>query len=565
MAMVGVLCGCGPRTLTAILPAPVESESHPEAGPISVGKPDAAVVVGNDCSGPEPTGALAERPPMGWNGWNHLKCDTAYNEAEVMAVADAMVKSGMSAAGYQYVNIDDCWATGRGLDGIVQADPIRYPHGIQYVASYVHDRGLKLGIWSSSGSCGHVPNSQGYEAVDATTFASWGVDYLKFANCDADAEQKAEYGRIRDALISSGRPIVLSISAEHFAHWMPAVGHLWRILRSIEPTWDSITANIATDAPLAPWARAGGWNDPDMLEVGNAGLTDNESRAHLAVWAAMSAPLLAGNDITTMTPSTAALLTNSELIAIDQDSLGLQAARIRNETNIDVFAKPLSTCGARAVVVLNRGDTPSNVHLDWSEIWLGQGTATMRDLLQHADRPASADGTTLTVGARDAIALEIVGDEVPRPKGDAYLSDLAWTYVANGWGPAERDMSNGEKLAGDGVPISLRGTTYAKGLGVHPPSLVRFRLGKVCTRFSADIGIDDEVKGNGSAEFEVWADGKMLYDSGPAPLTGSSPVKRVDIDVTGKSELRLFVNPAQDDINLDHSDWADAMVHCARD
>jgi alpha-galactosidase len=514
-----------------------------------------------DCGGPAPTGALAERPPMGWNGWNHFKCDPAYNESFVLAVADAMVKSGLLAAGYQYVNIDDCWAMGRAADGTVLADPVRYPHGMKYVADYVHARGLKLGLWSSSGPCPHEPNSEGHDVADAATFAAWGADYLKYANCQTDPEQQAAYQRMRDAIASAGRPVVFSISAEHFAEWMPGMGHLWRIAHSIDPTWDAITANIATDAPLAAWAHASAWNDPDMLEVGNGALSDGENRAHFAVWAAMAAPLLAGNDITTMTAGTASILTNHEIIGIDQDPLGLQAAPVRSDASIDVFAKPLARCGARAVVILNRGDTAANVHLDWSEIWLGSGTATLRDLFAHSDRPASATGTSVEVGPHDAVALEVVGEEAPRPKGDAYLSDLPWTYAVNFWGPPERDSSNGEMLPHDGMPIALRGKTYAKGLGIHAPSLLRFRLGKACTRFSADVGIDDEVMGRGSANFQVWADGDKLFDGGV--VTGTSRAQHVDVDITGRRELRLFVSTALDGTAQDHGDWADAMVHCA--
>jgi alpha-galactosidase len=526
--------------------------------------PDATVsdaAAGDDCGGPAPTGALAELPPMGWNGWNHFKCDPSYDESFVLAVADAMVKSGMSAAGYQYVNIDDCWAMGRAADGTVLADPTRYPHGIKYVADYVHDRGLKLGLWSSSGPCPHEPSSEGHEQADAATFAAWGVDYLKFANCQTDPEQQAAYQRMRDAIASTGRPMVYSISAEHFAEWMPSMGHLWRIARSIDPTWDSITTNIAINAPLAAWAHRSAWNDPDMLEVGNGALTDGETRAHFAVWAAMAAPLLAGNDITTMTAAAADILINREVIAVNQDPLGLQAAEVHTDANIDVFAKPLSRCGARAVVILNRGNAAADVRLDWSEIWLGPGTATQRDLFAHTDRPASPAGTTVTVGAHDVVALQIVGEEAPRPKGDAYLSDLAWTYAVNFWGPPERDSSNGESAPGDGVTLALRGKTYTKGIGVHAPSLLRFRLGKACSRFTADVGIDDEVAGHGSANFQVWADGEKIFDGGV--VTGTSRAQRVDVDVTGRRELRLLVSDALDGTAQDHSDWADAVLHCA--
>ena len=184
------------------------------------------------------------------------------------------------------------------------------------------------------------------------------------------------------------------------------VGQLWRVAPSIDPTWESVKTNIDTNAPLAAWARSGAWNDADMLEVGNTGLTESEGRAHFAVWAAMASPLLAGNEITTMTPSTAALLTNRELIAVDQDSLGLQAARVRSETNVDIFAKPLRNVRcASSRHPESAAMTPPNVQVDWSEIWLGPGMAAMRDLFQHTDRPAAVGGTTVTVGAHDAVAL----------------------------------------------------------------------------------------------------------------------------------------------------------------
>jgi alpha-galactosidase len=298
-----------------------------------------------------------------------------------------------------------------------------------------------------------------------------------------------------------------------------------------------------------------------MLEIGNGSLTPGEQRVQFAVWSILSAPLIAGNDLAAMSEESRAILTNAALIAINQDPLGLQGALIRREGDVDVLAKPLSACGARAAVLWNRGEEAATVSLEWSELWLAAGAAEVQDLWAGAPLAAGADGVTVTVPAHDAVALRVTGVEPPRPAGNVYLSDLPWTYATNGYGPVELDTTNGEDMALDGATIRLRSATYANGLGVHGPSLIRYRLGRACTRFIAEVGIDDDQRGNGSVSFEVWADGERLFETGR--LTGETPSRSVSVDVKGRWEVRLFVGIGGDTFAMDHGVWAGARLECA--
>jgi alpha-galactosidase len=264
-----------------------------------------------------------------------------------------------------------------------------------------------------------------------------------------------------------------------------------------------------------------------------------------------------------MTESTRAILTNQEVIALDQDPLGLQGAPVPHDaesSDVLVLAKPLASCGARGVVLFNRGVTAASASVSWSDIGLLPGSAVVRDLWAHVDRDPVVDGITVSIPPHDVVALKVVGTEPARPRQDAYLSDIPWTYTTNGWGPVERNTSNGEIKAGDGQPMRIRGRTYTKGVGAHAPSLIRYRLQQACTRFTADVGIDDEVLGAGSVVFQVWSDGGKLFDSGL--VTGTTPARHIDLDVTGRRDLRLFVGTGGDGNGQDHADWADAHLSC---
>ncbi|WP_329740859.1 glycoside hydrolase family 27 protein [Dyella sp. A6] len=342
---------------------------------------------------------LARTPPMGWNSWNAFHCNVSAKLVE--ATADAMVASGMKAAGYTYVNIDDCWLLKqRGPHGELVPDPAKFPQGIKAVADYVHSKGLKLGIYESAGAttCAGYPGSLGHEKQDARQFASWGVDYLKYDNCgDRDGETyEQRYTAMRDALLATGRPIVYSLcewGRKSPWRWAPSVGNLWRTTQDITPRWHTdqpdnqypqgILDILDQQAALSHASHPGAWNDPDMLEVGNGYLSDNENRAHFSLWALLNAPLIAGNDLRHMSDAVRSILTNREVIAVDQDWGGRQGYRVHRNGNADVWAKPMSD-GSVAVILLNRGRGPLHIATTAAAIGLKHAASyTVRNLWQH--------------------------------------------------------------------------------------------------------------------------------------------------------------------------------------
>ena len=510
---------------------------------------------------PAPTG-LAPTPPMGWSSWNKFACQI--NAAVVRQIADVMESSGMVAAGYQYVNIDDCWALAeRAADGSVQVGA-NFPDGIKPVADYVHGKGLKLGIYSSRGpkTCAGRVGSEGYEALDAANYAAWGVDYLKYDNClPTTLDQRTQYQTMKDALTATGRPIVYSLCAWNFYEWGIGMGQLWRTTSDIKDTWESLIGNFLTNRNFAAYAGPNGWNDPDMLEVGNGALTIEEYRAHFSLWAVASAPLIAGNDLRYMTDAIKTILTNAEAIAVNQDALGLQGTDVRMDGDLSVWAKPLNESGARAVVLLNNGTTAADITVNFAEIGLWGAEADVRDLWAGQPLGTFERSYTANVAPRAAVMLKVSGAEPAPPAGSVDLGDVQWIYAANGLGPVERNRSNGASARGDGAGISLRGTSYDKGLGVAGPSAVIYRLGGVCTSFSAEIGVDDSTNGSGSVVFQVFADAEKMYESGV--LDGSSAAESVTVDLTGKHRLKLMVTNAGDGNSWDRASWANAKIECA--
>jgi alpha-galactosidase len=353
---------------------------------------------------------VARTPPMGWNSWNKFGCNI--NDALVRATADAMVSSGMQAAGYQYVNIDDCWsAMTRDANGNLQADPVKFPNGIKAVADYVHSKGLKFGIYGDRGTttCANYPGSYGHEVQDAATFASWGVDYLKYDNCAAVGDMQTDLAKMRDALAATGRPMVFSIST----WWMslptfPELGNMWRTTSDITDSFSSVMSIIDTNNNTAQYAGPGHWNDPDMLEVGNGGMTDTEYRAHFGMWAIAAAPLIAGNDLRSMSQATIDILTAPEVIAIDQDVLGIQGIKITdNGAGLQVWAKTLSGTNTKAVALLNRSAATANITVNWSDIGLS-GSATVRDLWARVDRGSFSGSYTASVPSHGIVLVKVV-------------------------------------------------------------------------------------------------------------------------------------------------------------
>jgi len=358
---------------------------------------------------------LARTPQMGWNSWNHFHC--TINETLIRATAKAMVTTGLKAAGYNYVNMDDCWALSRTANGTIVADPRAFPSGIKALADYVHSLGLKFGLYSDAGleTCAGRPGSLGYETSDANTYAIWGVDYLKYDNCnDNNIPPEIRYPVMRDALNKTGRHILYSMcewGVDNPATWAPTVGNSWRTTGDISDNWASMLNNLDINNMVSAFAGPGGWNDPDMLEVGNGGMTTTEYIAHFSLWAVVKAPLLIGTDVTNMSPDTLSILTAPEVIAVNQDPMGIQGRRVqrRNATQTEVWAGPLSDHSV-AAVLLNRSPMAASITVNWARIGLNLNTiCTVRDLWARQTITSSVSGSwTAAVPSHGAVFVRII-------------------------------------------------------------------------------------------------------------------------------------------------------------
>lgn len=374
---------------------------------------------------------LCRLPPMGWSSWNTFACNI--DESLIREIADVMVEKGLLEAGYQYVNMDDCWHGERDADGFIQANAERFPNGIAPLADYVHSKGLKLGIYSDAGSetCGGKPGSQGYEYQDALQYARWGIDYLKYDWCNTEnVNSKGAYALMAKALRQSGRDIVFSLCEwgdTRAYSWAQEIGHLWRTTGDVNCCFDceldfggwkslGVLQILDKNEPLRRFAGPGHWNDPDMMEVGN-GMTVNEDRAHFSMWCMMAAPLILGNDIRTMSKETEEIILNREMIAIDQDSLGVQGLRYRVESGLEYWLKPLQD-GAWAFCILNRTLQDRTIQLDFASFNMydnlsghafrsASHTYSVRNVWSHKDEAASDKVRKVTIPAHDVVVYRL--------------------------------------------------------------------------------------------------------------------------------------------------------------
>ncbi len=364
---------------------------------------------------------LAATPPMGWNSWNHFA--GRIDDATVRAQADAMVASGMKAAGYLYINIDDTWEGQRDGQGIIHTNQ-KFPD-MKALADYVHAKGLKLGIYSSPGpkTCAGFEGSYGHEEQDAQTYAAWGIDYLKYDLCSfntmmrgaATPELKHQmmldaYTKMHNALLKTGRPIVFSLCQygnDAVWRWGASVGgNAWRTTDDIQDRYLSMSNIGFGQAGLAKFAGPGHWNDPDMLEVGNGGMTLDEYRTHMSLWAILAAPLLAGNDLTKMSPDTIALLTNREVLAINQDPAGQQGDRVWSEgPALEIWARPLAD-GSKAVGLFNRETIPMQMTVKFPQIGF-DGRVKLHDIWSAKDLGAMENAYFTTVPPHGVVLLRI--------------------------------------------------------------------------------------------------------------------------------------------------------------
>jgi alpha-galactosidase len=379
---------------------------------------------------------VARTPPMGWNSWNTFGCNIS--ETLIRQMTDSMASSGMSAAGYKYVVVDDCWMNpNRDSAGNLQGDPSRFPSGMKALGDYIHGKGLKFGIYQAplNKTCAQYFNSYpgatgslGHETQDARQFAAWGVDYLKYDWCSPSGtmdEQVRTFAKMRDALAAAGRPIVYSINPNSIhdktgprRNWGD-VANMWRTTEDITNTWDSGQTNgypmgvkniVDVTVPLASYAGPGAFNDQDMMEVGRGGMTDTEMRSHFALWAIMASPLIAGNDLRNMNAATSTILKNANLIAINQDSLAQQARQVSNDGTRRVLAKRLAG-GDVAVALFNQGSATTTVSTATTSIGLTGTSFTLRDAWTNA---------TSTIGSTISAQVAAHGTVVYRvsPSGD---------------------------------------------------------------------------------------------------------------------------------------------------
>jgi alpha-galactosidase len=371
---------------------------------------------------------LAKTPPMGWNSWNTFRLEI--NEDLVKEVADAFIEKGLKDAGYEFVVIDDGWQIDRDKEGNIVVNKDKFPSGIKDLADYVHSKGLKFGIYSDAGNltCAGFPGSRGYEYQDARDYAAWGVDYLKYDWCHTGNQSAPDsYALMKDALVKAGRPIIFSICEwginEPWKWGSEIGGNLWRTTFDISPCWDcgelmhvngrqienliGFTKILDQQVGLSVYAGPGHWNDPDMLEVGNGDLTYDENVAHFSLWCILSAPLMLGNDIRSMSDEVLEIITNKEVIAVNQDPLGRQGEKVRDDGDFEVWSKELQD-GTRAVALFNRSDSEAKFGFDWSEIGLPQNLEfTVRDLWQKKNIGKYKGSFSATVPSHGVIMVKV--------------------------------------------------------------------------------------------------------------------------------------------------------------
>lgn len=464
-------------------------------------------------AGPTPASALdndlALTPPMGWNSWNQVRCYDL-NEDVVKDAADAIAATGMAEAGYEYVVVDDCWQGGRGADGVLFSHPERFPSGMKALGEYIHSKGLKFGIYGSPGSktCANRWDSYpilglgslGHERIDAQTYEEWGVDYLKYDWCDADVNDglthQAAFAVMRDELARLDRPIVYGISEYGNTQpwtWASDVANLWRTTQDIAPNWGSVLGIIDSQAGLADFAGPGGWNDPDMLQVGNGAMTIEENRSHFGMWAMLAAPLFAGTDLTALPSETLEIITNPEVIAVDQDPLGQQAHRLRHSTDSQVWARPLAG-GDIAVALMNTGDSTRRITTSVDEVG-GAGAYVVRSLWERTDLYNTTAGIWAEVPAHGTALLRLTpGTSENVPSALGVSGELTARPGVSARMPVT--VTNGDDTPATDVSLAFEATP-----GVTMPASVV--VGDVAARGRATVEVEVRLADDFAGRVEV--------------------------------------------------------------
>lgn len=521
---------------------------------------------------------LALTPPMGWNSWNAFEADI--DEWKIKKIADAMVDSGMRDAGYEYLVLDDGWmASSRDSNGNLVADPNKFPSGMKAIGDYIHSKGLKFGIYEDRGhwTCQQLPGSFEHEQADMNKFASWGVDYIKMDSCFAENNGRlssVDYALYRNCITKTGRPMVLSISDFGNGAWTwggEEMAQLWRTSYDIYPWMDSVyycADTSAGDHSIHPafnglwqFAGPGHWNDPDMLQVGNLA-KDIENKAHFSLWCILAAPLMAGNDLRSMSDSVKNILTAPEVIRVNQDARGIQGYKVYDNDDQEIYNKPLQD-GTTAVLLLNKGPEPANITINWETIGLS-GRQKVRDLWKQKDLGYYEDSFTaenLPQHGHMLIKVGTTGPELAAPaplpldkytvtkSGTTYLSDLYYIWKNGNVPRVDKNYNNNT--------ITINGITYNKGLGCKGNSKIMYKLNNRADRFKAVVGLDDSYSGGDTGRFRIYNEdlfgNRVLFESGD--MHKGSPAKNIDLDVRGVKCLLLVF---EGDNVL--GDWANAQA-----
>jgi len=505
---------------------------------------------------------LALTPPMGWNSWNIFQADI--NELKIKQTADALVDSGMRDAGYTYLVLDDGWmAEERDSEGRLVADPNKFPNGMKAIGDYIHSKDLKFGIYEDRGhsTCQQLPGSFQHEQTDMETFAAWGVDYIKLDSCFAESNGRLsteDYAIYRKYIDKTGRPIVLSISDFGNGAWAwggKEWAQLWRTSGDIYPWMDSVyycADTSAGDHSIHPafnglwqFAGPGHWNDPDMLQVGNMA-NDVENKAHFSLWCILAAPLMAGNDLRSMSDSVKNILTAPEVIKVNQDARGIQGYKVYDSGDQEIYNKPLQD-GTTAVLLLNKGSEPADITITWDKIGLS-GSQKVRDLWARKDLGNYTDSFTAHNLGQHGLMLIKVGSKgkpLPAPapvpldkytvtdSGTTYMSDLYYIWKSGNSPKSDKNYNNNK--------ISINGKKYNKGLGCKDDTRVMYKLNNKADRFEAVVGLDDAYSGSNTGRFRIYNEdffgNRVLFDSGN--MDKGSSAKNIDLDVKGIKCLLL--------------------------
>ena len=358
-------------------------------------------------------GDLAQTPPMGWNSWNHFRLNI--NDAVIREQAKVLVTSGMKAAGYEYLVIDGGWEGYHDAQGVFHANVLKFPD-MQALCDYIHSLGLKVGIHTTPGpvTCSGREGSYRYEKQDAQTFARWGIDFVKYDWCSGNTVYQpdqlgAAYEKMHQALRQTGRPIVYNLceyGMNEVWKWGASVGgNMWRTTGDIQDDYYHMAHIGFEQNGLEKYAGPSHWNDPDMLEIGNGGMTNEEYRTQMSLWCILAAPLFAGNDLTKMTPETVDILMNPEVIAVDQDRAGIQGHRVWQEGPLEIWMKPLSD-GGKAVGLFNREEHPMTMTVDFKILGLS-GPVRVHDLWLRKDLGTFTGSFTATVPRHGVVMIRV--------------------------------------------------------------------------------------------------------------------------------------------------------------